>query len=154
MSMDSISMCSKTLYVSNVDAGSSVRRWSASTMTLYHHFDSTSDHKPQNLTQVVWLKLFEATSLCLWTAYQCAQTLCMCPMWMHEVWVAVSLNHNAMTSFWLHKWPRITIKSDQNNVGITVWCICHMPMDSISMCSILCICLIWMHEAVWGGCAL
>jgi hypothetical protein len=136
MPINSISMCSKTVYVFNVDAGSSVRRWSASTMPLYHHFDYKSDHKPQNLTQVMWLNLFETTSLCQWTAYQCAQTLCMCLMWMQEaVWVAVNVNHDAMTSFWLHMWPRITTKSDPSNVGITVWGICHMPMDSISMYS-------------------
>jgi hypothetical protein len=60
MPMDSISMFSNTLYVSNVDAGSSLRWWSASTITLCHHFDSTSDHKPQNLTKVCgynWLRL-------------------------------------------------------------------------------------------------
>jgi hypothetical protein len=33
--------------------------------------------------------------------------------------VAGSLNHDIMTSFWLHKWPR-TPKSDPNTVGISV----------------------------------
>jgi hypothetical protein len=40
MPMDSISMCSNTLYMSNVDVGSSLSWLSDSTMTLYHHFDS------------------------------------------------------------------------------------------------------------------
>jgi hypothetical protein len=39
---------------------------------------------PQNLTQAVRVKLFEATVLCPWTADQCAQTLCVCLRWMGE----------------------------------------------------------------------
>ncbi len=53
--MYSISMCSNTLYMSNMDVGSSLRWLSASTMTLCNHFDSTSDPEPQNLSQVVWV---------------------------------------------------------------------------------------------------
>ena len=40
MPMDSISMCSNTLYVSDVDVGSSLRWLSASTVMLCHLFDS------------------------------------------------------------------------------------------------------------------
>ena len=89
MPMDSISMCLSTLYMSNMDAGSSLRWLSASTMTQWHHFDSTSEPAPQNLAQVVvWIQLFEATAICPWTAYQCAQTFSICLMWMWEaVWV-------------------------------------------------------------------
>ncbi len=47
MPMDSISMCSITFYVSNMDVGNSLRWLSASTMTKNHHFDSTSDHVPR-----------------------------------------------------------------------------------------------------------
>ncbi len=73
-------------------------------------------------------------------------------MWMQEaVWVAVSLNHDIIPSFWLHKWPRTT-KSEPSIVGITVWGYCHMSMESISMCSNTCICLMCMWEAVWVGC--
>jgi hypothetical protein len=43
MPMDSISMCSNTLYMLKMDVGSRLRWLSALTMTLYHHFDSTSD---------------------------------------------------------------------------------------------------------------
>ncbi len=50
MSMNSILMFSNTLYMSNVDAGSSLRLLSASTMMLWHHFDYTSNPEPQNLT--------------------------------------------------------------------------------------------------------
>ncbi len=46
-----ISMCSHTLYMSDMDGGS----LSASTMTYTHII--TSDPEPQNLIQVVWVKL-------------------------------------------------------------------------------------------------
>jgi hypothetical protein len=55
MLMNSISMRSNTLYVSNMEAGSSLRWLSASTITKMHHFDSTSDHVSQNLSQVGWV---------------------------------------------------------------------------------------------------
>ena len=77
MPTDSISMCSNTLYMSNVNAGSYLRWLSASTMTKSHHFDYTSDPEPQNLSPVVWVKLSKAPTVCPWTAYQCAQTHCM-----------------------------------------------------------------------------
>ncbi len=49
--------------------------------------------------------------------------------------VAVSLNHDRMTSFWFHKWPRST-KYEPRKVGITVRGYYHIPMNSISiMCS-------------------
>ncbi len=48
--------------------------------------------------------------------------------------VTVSLNHDIMTSFWFHKWPRTT-KYEPSKVGITVRGCCHIPMDSILMCS-------------------
>jgi hypothetical protein len=66
-------MHSNTLYMSNMDVGSSLRWLSVSTMILWHHFDSTSDPEPQNLSQVGWVKLCKAATICLWTAYQCAQ---------------------------------------------------------------------------------
>ncbi len=55
MPMDSISMYSSTLYLSKMDNGSSLRWLSASTMTKWHHFDSTSYHIPKNLSQVGWV---------------------------------------------------------------------------------------------------
>ncbi len=71
----------------NVDAGSSLRWLSPSTMALYYHFDSTSDPEPQNTNQAVWVYLFEATAICPLTAYQCAQALYICIMWIQEaVW--------------------------------------------------------------------
>jgi hypothetical protein len=65
--------------------------------------------------------------------------------------VAVTLNNDVLTSFWLHKWP------EPPNLRQVMWvsvygCYCMPIMDSISMCSTLCICLIWMQKAVWDGC--
>ncbi len=83
--MDSIS-CSSTLYMSNVDAGSSLCWLSARTMTYDIIF--TSDPEPQIMSQVVWVYPFEAIAICSWKAYECTQTLCICLMWMREaVWV-------------------------------------------------------------------
>ncbi len=48
--------------------------------------------------------------------------------------VAVSLNHDRITSFWFHKWPRTT-KYEPSKVGITGRGYCHKPMDSISIFS-------------------
>jgi hypothetical protein len=65
MPIDSISMCSNSLFMSNVDAGGTLRRLLASTTILCHHFDSTSDPEPQIMNQVRWLYLFEeATAIC------------------------------------------------------------------------------------------
>ncbi len=150
-----------------------------------HHFDSTSDHVPQNLSQVGWVKLCKAATVCQWTAYQCAQILCICLIWIwevvwggcqpqpwhnhiifdstsdpepqnltHVVWVyncvrlilyahghhinvfhhfvyvqygfwkqfevAVSLNHDIITSFQLNKWHRTPKSEARSRVGITV----------------------------------
>ncbi len=129
-------MCSNTLYISNVHAGSSLRWLSASTMTLSHCFDSTSDPEHQIMSQVLWVQLFEATVICPWKACQCAHTLCICLVWMREamVEVAVSFNYVVMTPFWLHKWPRAP-NYEPSKLGITLWGYCHFPTDSISMCS-------------------
>ncbi len=114
-----INVC-KNLIMSNMEVESSLRWLSASTMTKMNHFYSTSDHVPQNLSQVGWVWLFKAAIICLWTAYQYTHILC-------NVWdevgkkfeMAVSINPDVMTSFWLHKWPR-TPKSDPSRAGITV----------------------------------
>jgi hypothetical protein len=40
-----------------------------------------------NLSQEGWVKLCKADTICLWTAYQCAQTLCKYLIWTWEaVW--------------------------------------------------------------------
>ncbi len=38
------------------------------------------DPEPQNPSQVVWVWLCKAATVCPWTAYQCAQTLCISNM--------------------------------------------------------------------------
>ncbi len=48
--------------------------------------------------------------------------------------LVANLNHDVMTSCWLHKWL-ITPKYEPSSVGITIWGYCHIPMDSISICS-------------------
>ncbi len=104
--MDSISMCSNTLFMSNMDVQEAV--WVGC--------------QPQPWHDDIIL------------TPQVRQKLCKCLMWMGKQFdVAVSLNHDIMTSFWLNKWAR-TPTSDTISVGITVWGYCHMPMDSISMC--------------------
>jgi hypothetical protein len=40
--------------------------------------------EPQNLTKIVLVELCKAATVCLWTAYQCAQTLFMCLVWMQD----------------------------------------------------------------------
>ncbi len=142
MPIDSISIFSNTFYM-----------LSASTMTLCNHFDSTSEPEPQSLSQVMWVKLFKTPFICPWTAYQCAQTRCICLMWMHrkQFKLAVILNHDIMTSFWLHKWAW-SPKSEQSSVGIPVWGYCHIPMDSISMLSNTLYKSNVDEEAVWAGC--
>jgi hypothetical protein len=52
-----------------------------------------------------WLRLLPYAQI---STHQCSQTLWICLVWMGEavVEVTVRLNHDIMTSFWLHKWPR------------------------------------------------
>ncbi len=63
--------------------------------------------RTQHLSQEVWVWLCKAATICLWTAYWCAQTLCICFIWMNKVaWGGCQPQYDLMTSFWLHKWPR------------------------------------------------
>jgi len=83
-------MCSNALYMFRLikfrmDAGSSLRWLSASTMMQCHHFDSKRDNVSHNLSQVVWV-LCNAATVFQWTAYQCAKTLCKC---LIGIWEAV-----------------------------------------------------------------
>ena len=157
MPMDSISMCSNTLCMSKIHAGSSGKEAGSLNHDVMPSFWL---HKwpiaPKSEPQSVWVYLFKASTVCPWTAYQCDQTLCIHLIWMWKVvwggcqpqpwhndiiltlqgglrwmWeavvvVAVSLNHDVMTSFWFLKWPS-TPKSEPIKVGITVlgcWCMC------------------------------
>ena len=135
MPLTSISIHQNTLFMPFMDEGSTLRWLLTLTTKQWHHFVSTSYPEPPNLTQVMWIELFEATTICRWTAYQCAQTLCLCLSWMQEaVWDGCQPQPWLITSFWLYKWPR-TPKSDPSNVGIPIWGYCRsMPSTSISMC--------------------
>ncbi len=58
------------------------------------------------------------------------------------LWVMVSCS--------LHKWPRLS-KSGVNLASVTVYGCRHMPWEGIPMAQTLCIPLIRIWEAVWGG---
>ncbi len=60
--------------------------------------------------------------------------------------LSVSLNHDIMSSFWLHMWPS-NPKPDPCSVSVTIWGYCHMPMDSISMSSNT----LYMYDVVAGS---
>ena len=102
------------------------------------------------MSQVGWVILCKTATICLlWTAYQCAQTLCKCQRWMWEaIWGAVSLNHDLMTSVWLHKWPK-TQKSEPITVDNCVKLPCQSTACHCAQTHY--ICLMWMREAVWGS---
>ncbi len=123
--------------MSDMDGGSSLRWLSPTTMTLCHHFDSasTSDPVPQNLSQVKWVYMYKAAAVCPLTAYQCAQRLFICLMWMQKaVWVGCQPQqwHYAIILT-----PQVTQTPnyEPRKVDMTVWGYCHMAMDSISMFS-------------------
>jgi hypothetical protein len=84
MPVDSISMCSNLFYMSNMDVGSSLRWLSDSTRPQSPHFDCKSDPEPPNLSQEGWVKMCKAATICMWQAYQCAQVLFTCPIWIRE----------------------------------------------------------------------
>ncbi len=108
---------------------------SASIMTLCHHFDSTSDPEPKNISQVRWVLLLEATTACHGQHINVLKPVAYVQYgYGKQFEVAVSFTHDVMTSFWLHKWPRIP-NSEQSSVGITVYGRYLIPMDSIWMSS-------------------
>jgi hypothetical protein len=56
-------------------------------ITSFRIHTTNDTEGPQNMSQVGWVLLFKTVTVCLSTAYQCAQTLCICLMWMGEaVW--------------------------------------------------------------------
>jgi hypothetical protein len=110
-----------------------------------------SDPEPQNLSQAVWVWLCKAATVCPWTAYQCAQTLCICLIWMREaVWVGGQpqpwCNDIMLT-------PHVT-QNPPKKQEVWVW-LCKAATvclwTAYQCAQTLCICLIWMREAVWGG---
>ncbi len=142
--MDSISMCSNTVYMSNMDAGSCLmcgcqpQPWRNDIILT-----------PQ-LTQnpKIWAKyggyncvrLLPYAYGCLWTAYWCAQTLCVCLIWMGEaVW-------DCCHPISLHKWPRTTkppgVRSLCKDATACQWTAYQCTQTLLK-------CLRWMGGAVW-----
>ncbi len=77
---------SNTLYMSNMDVGSSLRWMWASTIIQLNHFHSTSDPEFQNLGPTV-LCNDKGAPLCLWDSIPIPQTLYICLIWIWEaVW--------------------------------------------------------------------
>ncbi len=103
-----------------------------------HKWARTPESEPSSVGITVW----GYCHMPMDSIPMCSNTFYMC---------AVSLNHDIMASFWLHKWAR-TPKSEPGSVGITVWGYCHMPMDSISMFSNTLYMSNVDGETVWVGC--
>ncbi len=76
---------SNTLYMSNMDVWSGLRWILASTMTLWHHFCSTSNPDFPNLGPTCLVSRYEGAPTCPWDSIPMAQTLCLCLVWMYEV---------------------------------------------------------------------
>ena len=95
----------QTLCISDMDICRGLRWISASNisnMMLWHHFHSTSDP----LNSQIWGQKGAPICIWLWDSNQCgSNTLHISDM---DVWsclrVNISLSHNLMTSFLLHKW--------------------------------------------------
>jgi hypothetical protein len=100
MPMGSISMCPNTLYMSSMDVGSSLRWLLASSMTQSHHFGSTSDPEPQNLSLLQWVNclrlLLHAYGQHINVLKQFVYVKYGC---VKQFEVAVSLNCDIMTSY-------------------------------------------------------
>ncbi len=78
---------SDTFYMSNMNVGISLRWMSAATITLWHHFHSTSDPNSKIWGQLCWYDDKDAPIVCPWDSIQMAQTLRTCLIWMWEaVW--------------------------------------------------------------------
>ena len=81
-------VCSVILYMSNMDVWSNLRWTSASTMTLWHNFCSSSDPDFPNLGPTWPVQKYESAPTWTWDSISMAQTLCTCLIWMYEVvWV-------------------------------------------------------------------
>ncbi len=77
-----------------------------SNMLLTSHTALRLANRPS--AQVGWVKLCKAATLCPWTTYQCAQSLCTCLIWIWEaVWGGWQPQPRCNDIFLIpHKWPR------------------------------------------------
>jgi hypothetical protein len=135
MPKDSISMRSNNLNMPNVDAGTSLRRLSASTMPEWYHFDSqtwssTPKSEPSSVDTTVWG----------WLHMPHGQHINVLKRFLHillgcgkQFEVAVSLKHETMTSFCPPKWPS-TSKFEPSSMDITVWgCFLYVHVQHINV---------------------
>ena len=87
--------------MSRLDGGSGLRWLSASTMMQWHHFGLTYDPEPQNLSQVGWVYLYKAAMDAFGQHINVLKHLMYVLIrWGKQFEMAVSLNHDAMASFW------------------------------------------------------
>ncbi len=104
--------------MSYVDGGSSLRWPSASTMTCWHHFYSTSDPEPPNLSHIGW--------------YNCVRRLLLLPMdsismcsnslYLSKMGEESSLKGlSASTSYWLHMSMVMMTAMSWNGVRKLLW---------------------------------
>ncbi len=118
--MDSILMCSNTVYMSNMVAGRSLRLLSASTMALWHNNIILTPQVTKNLK--IWAKYrgYNCVRLLPYANGQHIDVLNHCVYVQDgcgkQFEVAVSLNYDIIASFWTHKWPR-TPYSEPITVG-------------------------------------
>ena len=94
---------------------------SASTMTQWHHFDSTSDSEPQNLSQEVCgcncVRRQLPYRVHLDSISMCSNTLYISNMdAVSSLRCGCQSQPQRKTSFWLHMWP----KTQKSSVGVTV----------------------------------
>jgi hypothetical protein len=141
MPIDSISMCPNTFYIQLAVS----LNHDVTTSFWFCKWPRTPKSKPSKLGITVWgcyLMPMDSISMGSHTVYGCRQ----------QFELAVSHNHDLMISFWLHKWPR-TPTYEPSSAGIIVGGYCHLPMDSISMCSnLLYLSNMNAQSSGWGAC--
>ena len=83
--MESTSMCSSTLYMSNMDVRSTLKWMTASTVTKWHHFHSISDAESQICGPTWPVEWYEGALTCPWDSIPKVQTLYIYLRWNWEV---------------------------------------------------------------------
>ena len=136
-------------------------KWSKVDISLNHDvmasITPTSDLEFPNLLPTWPVYRHKGAPICPWDSISVAQTVCFYLIYvcMKQSEVDISLKHDIMASFSLHKkkwlripkFPKILNNFGQwNCMGAPTW-LC----DSIQVAQTPWICLIWMYEMVWGG---
>ncbi len=68
-----------------MDVQSGLKWIPASTMTLWHHYHSSSEPQSPNLVATWPVKWNKGAPICSWDSIPMAQTLCICLIWMYEL---------------------------------------------------------------------